>query len=159
MRLLTQVRAGKQIYIIHLGDHDPSGLDMSRDIRERIDMFMSRHPGKALNFELNRIALNMDQVRQYSPPPNPAKITDSRASKYIKEFGNESWELDALEPSLIVDRKRPTITRTSRSGKGARVILRVRTPKAGACRLVERKSSWTFRPAARRSIAADVRCG
>lgn len=30
-------------------------------------------------------------------------ITDSRASKYIDEYGNESWELDALEPQVITD--------------------------------------------------------
>jgi hypothetical protein len=52
-------------------------------------------------FTLNRIALNMDQVLQYAPPPNPAKITDSRSTKYIREFGDESWELDALEPKVL----------------------------------------------------------
>lgn len=52
-------------------------------------------------FELKRIALNMDQIEQYEPPPNPAKLTDSRAAGYIAEYGDESWELDALEPSVI----------------------------------------------------------
>ena len=51
--------------------------------------------------QVKRLALNMDQVDQYSPPPNPAKITDSRASDYIKKFGSSSWELDALNPSVI----------------------------------------------------------
>ena len=101
MRLIRQLRAGKQVYVIHLGDHDPSGIDMSRDIRERIEMFLSRHLEGTRKFELNRIAMNMDQVERYSPPPNPAKITDSRAARYIKEYGDESWELDALEPSLL----------------------------------------------------------
>lgn len=48
-----------------------------------------------------RIALNMNQIEQYDPPPNPAKITDSRAEAYIAEFGSESWELDALEPAVL----------------------------------------------------------
>lgn len=47
---------------------------------------------------VDRIALNMDQIQQYNPPPNPAKITDTRAAGYIKEYGDKSWELDALEP-------------------------------------------------------------
>ncbi len=51
--------------------------------------------------EVNRIALNMDQVEKYNPPPNPAKITDSRAAGYIKIHGNESWELDALDPKVL----------------------------------------------------------
>jgi len=94
MRLQRWAKAGQTPFIIHLGDHDPSGKDMSRDIRDRLELFMG-------GTEFLRIALNMDQVEQYSPPPNPAKITDSRAQGYIAEFGYESWELDALEPSVI----------------------------------------------------------
>lgn len=80
--------------ILHLGDHDPSGKDMTRDIAERLDIF-------GADVEVQRIALNWDQIDQYSPPPNPAKLTDSRAGAYIAEFGHESWELDALEPKVL----------------------------------------------------------
>lgn len=51
--------------------------------------------------EVKRIALTMDQIDQYNPPPNPAKITDSRAESYIMEYGYESWELDALDPTTL----------------------------------------------------------
>lgn len=89
----------KQItHVIHLGDHDPSGIDMSRDIEERIRMFMARHGYGSQWFEFTRIALNRDQIDQYNPPPNPAKSTDSRFQGYMDEHGDESWELDALEP-------------------------------------------------------------
>lgn len=137
-RLLQRVNAGKKVTIIHLGDHDPSGVDMSRDIFDRLAMFISHHIGldwakknkklmegvdmksaawakvskkyevdvhKTLyeHFEVDRIALNIGQVREYEPPPNPAKITDSRATKYVREHGDESWELDALEPAVITE--------------------------------------------------------
>lgn len=94
-RMLRYKRAEQTPIVFHFGDHDPSGKDMSRDITDRLELFT----GRALKFE--RLALNMDQVEQYQPPPNPAKITDSRANAYIAEFGNESWELDALEPSVL----------------------------------------------------------
>lgn len=94
-RLINRQNQGKEIVLLHLGDHDPSGIDMSRDIRERLSMFEVHD----INFK--RIALNMQQVEAYDPPPNPAKITDSRAGKYIKEFGHDSWELDALTPNVI----------------------------------------------------------
>lgn len=94
-RLLRHTKAKQAPMIFHFGDHDPSGKDMSRDITDRLELFT----GRALKFE--RLALNMDQVEQYDPPPNPAKITDSRATAYIAEFGDESWELDALEPSVL----------------------------------------------------------
>ncbi len=93
-RLIPYEEKGQQALILHLGDHDPSGIDMSRDIQDRLRIF-------GCQAEVKRIALNMDQVKQYSPPPNPAKLTDSRATGYIREFGDESWELDALEPSVI----------------------------------------------------------
>lgn len=102
MRFLERARGGQHTLIIHLGDHDPSGIDMSRDIEDRISGFMKYH-SKGDYFHLNRIALNMDQVREYDPPPNPAKSTDSRFAAYLSEYGDESWELDALEPAVLAE--------------------------------------------------------
>lgn len=82
--------------IIHLGDHDPSGIDMTRDIQERLTMF-------GANVHVKRVALTMEQIETYNPPPNPAKMTDSRCWKYIENFGYESWELDALEPKMLTN--------------------------------------------------------
>jgi hypothetical protein len=96
-RLVRYVEDGQEPVILHLGDHDPSGKDMSRDIVDRLELFT----GDEVRFQ--RLALNMDQVEQYDPPPTPAKITDSRASAYIAEFGSESWELDALDPKVLSD--------------------------------------------------------
>jgi hypothetical protein len=94
---------GQTPLIIHLGDHDPSGIDMSRDILDRLQLFLGG------NVEFKRIALNMDQVQEYNPPPNPAKTTDSRFVGYIAIHGPESWELDALEPQVLADLIRDTI--------------------------------------------------
>lgn len=86
----------RDVMILHFGDHDPSGLDMTRDIGDRLRLF-----GAPRNLDIRRLALNMDQVEQYTPPPNPAKETDSRYANYAAEFGDESWELDALEPDVL----------------------------------------------------------
>jgi len=94
-RLARHEFEGQETLIIHLGDHDPSGIDMTRDIEARLHMF-------GANTEIKRIALNMDQVEEQSPPPNPAKITDSRIKGYIRQYGRESWELDALSPAYLV---------------------------------------------------------
>lgn len=93
----------EQRIIIHLGDHDPSGIDMTRDIQERLDMF-------GADVYVKRVALTMEQIDFYSPPPNPAKITDSRCDKYIAQYGHESWELDALEPKVITDLIKEQVT-------------------------------------------------
>jgi hypothetical protein len=89
----------QNVLVLHLGDHDPSGIDMSRDLLERIEMFTGNCDGG--DVELRRIALNMPQVEELNPPPNPAKTTDARFAAYKKKFGSASWELDALPPEYI----------------------------------------------------------
>jgi hypothetical protein len=137
-RLNQYLWAGQDVLILHLGDHDPSGIDMSRDIWDRLRMFTQEdkvsHMGDLLRrwdregklprgtedyqdkahdlldawddndcgrLRVSRIALNMDQVEEHQPPPNPAKLTDSRANDYIEHYGDESWELDALDPATL----------------------------------------------------------
>lgn len=94
-RLTSYVNHDQIPIIFHLGDHDPSGKDMTRDIIDRLQLFVGTE------IDVKRLALNMDQVEQYNPPPNPCKVTDTRATAYIREFGGESWELDALEPAVL----------------------------------------------------------
>jgi hypothetical protein len=92
-RLIGHEADDQETTIIYLGDHDPSGVDMSRDIQDRLAMFGSKAT-------VDRIALNMDQITD-DLPPAPAKITDSRAASYIERFGTDSWELDAIEPAAM----------------------------------------------------------
>lgn len=96
-RLLDYQNEGKTPFVFHLGDHDPSGIDMSRDIEDRLALFL----GSDISFKFDRLALNIDQVEQYGPPPNPAKVTDTRCADYVRQYGSYSWELDALEPKVI----------------------------------------------------------
>ena len=91
---LRAIDGDREKTIIHLGDHDPSGIDMSRDIQDRLNMF-------GAGVTVQRIALNMSQIEEFNPPPSPAKISDSRAADYISRFGDDSWELDALEPATL----------------------------------------------------------
>lgn len=94
--LLPAIETEQDIVILHLGDHDPSGIDMSRDLQDRIELFAN---GQSVNFK--RIALNMPQVEELNPPENPAKTTDSRFQSYRAKFGDSSWELDALPPKYM----------------------------------------------------------
>lgn len=117
----------KRATILYFGDHDPSGIDMIRDVNHRVSEMLVKgdnkdtieqlmeEAGDYLNeedddeyipdispvFKVRQIALNMEQIRQYRPPENPAKITDPRAKGYIAKYGNKSWELDALRPQAL----------------------------------------------------------
>ena len=93
-RLQYKSSKGKNCVILYLGDHDASGLDMIRDIDDRLREF-------GVPVEVVPIGLTMEQIEQFHPPPNPAKITDPRAKWYIEKYGNTSWEVDALNPETL----------------------------------------------------------
>jgi len=95
-RLQGYSQDGKDICILYLGDHDPSGIDMTRDVEERLQMY-----SRLYDIEVVRLALNWDQVELWQPPENPAKETDARFASYQAEFGDSSWELDAVEPAQL----------------------------------------------------------
>lgn len=91
-RMRGYVMKGQTPIVFHFGDHDPSGIDMTRDNRERIELFAG------VPVTVVRLALNIDQVHRYSMPPNPVKLTDSRSPAYERKFGDTCWELDAFPP-------------------------------------------------------------
>lgn len=84
----------KTLVLLYLGDHDPSGLDMDRDVRDRLKEF-------GVDVSVIRIGLTMQQIEELNPPQNPAKITDPRATEYIKKYGAVSWEVDAIPPEEL----------------------------------------------------------
>lgn len=96
-RMRRYYRLGQEPVIIHLGDHDPSGIDMTRDLYERVKMFSGDRP-----LQVVRAALNMPQIEALNPPPNFAKETDSRHGAYAAKYGTDSWELDAVEPLALM---------------------------------------------------------
>jgi hypothetical protein len=90
---------GQDTIVLHFGDHDPSGIDMTRDIQDRLDTFTFNYG----IVQVERLALTMDQVTEWNPPPNPAKVSDSRFEGYMRKYGHSSWELDALKPNVLID--------------------------------------------------------
>lgn len=134
-RIRHYIEDGERVTILHIGDHDPSGVDMTRYIEDELHLYLTRDWMLSPHFQRGagsvtvgdikksmrthmieqgndwiahespwqviRIALNMDQIEQYDPPPNPVKFTDSRAADYVEAYGTESWELDALDPAVL----------------------------------------------------------
>lgn len=99
--------------ILYLGDHDPSGLDMIRDIRGRLTFMLEKGEASLIGDDVLRvipIGLSMSQIKQYNLPPNPTKLTDSRAEGYIKLYGKTCWEVDALRPQVLTQIVEDNIT-------------------------------------------------
>jgi hypothetical protein len=115
-RMARYVRKGQRPIVFYAGDYDPSGLDMIRDVRERLETFTG------VQVTVVPIALTMNQIEELGPdkcPPNPAKTTDSRSDGYVDmmvglgydEDNIPSWEVDALEPTYLRDLIRSNIDR------------------------------------------------
>jgi hypothetical protein len=110
---LTYRSRGRKGVVLYIGDHDPSGLHMTEDVRTRLAEF-----GVPASLDVRRIALTWEQIQLHKPPPNRVKrrddpevykgkkgadgsLADSRAQAYVDQFGEESWEADALPPKLL----------------------------------------------------------
>ena len=84
---------GKRIYVYHLGDFDPSGVDAGDFIIRTLNEMC---PRADIRFE--RLAINPEQIVEWNLPTRPTKKTDTRA----KEFGDQpSCELDTIPPNML----------------------------------------------------------
>ena len=101
-RIIEKLEDGKKVVLLYVGDHDPSGLDMIKDIEKRLTEFleMGRDYYDA-DFKIVHVALTKSQIKKYNLPPNPAKVSDPRAKWYIEEHGKISWEVDAMKPQVM----------------------------------------------------------
>ncbi len=94
------------VVVLYFGDHDPSGVDMTRDLSARLDLFQV---SDSVNLTVTRVALTIEQVRQYKCPPNPVMLKpkpgktrfDNRAQAYVAKYGKQCWEMDALPPEVM----------------------------------------------------------
>jgi len=101
-RVIEKLEDGKEVVILYLGDHDPSGLNMIEDMEKRLTEFLE--DGREYiepNFKIIHVALTKEQIKKYNLPPNPAKMSDTRSKKYIEEHGSISWEVDAMKPQIM----------------------------------------------------------
>lgn len=100
------INNGQEVIVLYIGDHDPSGLDMIRDIDTRLRFMLENglhSEGDSSGLTVRPICLNINQVKKYKLPPNPTKITDSRSEGYIKTYGKSCWEVDALAPEVLTE--------------------------------------------------------
>jgi hypothetical protein len=80
------------VYIYHLGDFDPSGVNAGEKIEETLRELA---PDAEIHFE--RLAVTPEQIHNWRLPTRPTKTSDTRS----KGFGDISVELDAIEPAKL----------------------------------------------------------
>jgi hypothetical protein len=86
----TWNRIDKPIYAFYLGDWDPSGFDLERDVHAKLRRYCERP------FTWRRLGLNRDDFDDFDLIPLEAKKSDSRYRRFVSKHGTRCAELDAL---------------------------------------------------------------
>jgi hypothetical protein len=82
-----------KVTMLYVGDHDPSGQDIQRDIVERTDCVFG---------EVVRLAVNPDQVDELGLYPAPGKTSDSRAAGFTEQYRELiQVEVEAIDPDVL----------------------------------------------------------
>lgn len=81
-----------RVRILHIGDHDPSGVHIFGSLDEDVRAFIGEFGGDA---EFIRLAVTPDHIARYDLPTAPPKETDRRA------FTGETVQAEALPPDVL----------------------------------------------------------
>jgi len=83
--------------ILYFGDFDPSGEDMVRSLKERLNFFGCKP-------EIAKCALTLDDVQRYNLPSDFTKASDTRQKAFVAKYGDLAVELDALPVDVLQSR-------------------------------------------------------
>ena len=102
-------RIEKPIFAYYLGDHDPSGLDLERDLREKLGRYCLLTEVGTPRFLWKRLAVVPEDFSAFDLFPLTPKQTDSRTRWFLDQGHEECAELDAIPAGTLRDRLRAAI--------------------------------------------------
>jgi len=83
---------GRPSLLLYAGDFDASGEDIQRDFEDRVPF----------DLPTVKVALSLDQVREYGLPESFGKESDTRSEQFARKYGtNLQVEVDALDPAEL----------------------------------------------------------
>ena len=92
-RLLARWRCA---WVLHVGDHDPSGVHVFSSLTEDVTA-MAERLNMSAEIEFARLAVTPDQAVAMNLPSAPPKPTDRRA------FAGETWQVEAIPPDALAE--------------------------------------------------------
>ena len=89
---LSSEKDGRLGVLLYVGDLDPTGEDITRDLLDRGPEWE----------EVDRLAVNPDQVTELDLIPAPGKTTDPRAAGFVERHGQLiQVEVEAIPPDVL----------------------------------------------------------
>ena len=90
----TEKHEKRKVTIIYFGDFDPRGENIPQVIKRDFSRL-------GYTASLDKVALTQQQITQYNLLAAPCKKSDTMATGWISEHGDNVYELDALEPNVL----------------------------------------------------------
>lgn len=109
---LSAAKDTRSLVVLCFSDSDPAGWQMPISIARKLQAFKTLLPNMP-DFEVHRVALSADHVREYGLPSTPLKDTERRAGRWRDLMGVEQTEIDALaalQPTILEQIARDAIT-------------------------------------------------
>jgi hypothetical protein len=135
----------KPITVFYLGDHDPSGHDIERDLYARIRSYGSG------DFNMQRLAIHKADIAQFNLPPLRIKDSDARAVKFRAQHGEDCVELDALPPDELRRRIKEAVELLQDRTLWDRAVM---VEKVELASIKDAASMWALPPADSRDFNA-----
>lgn len=96
--LAQELSSAGHVVVLHLGDHDPSGVHMFGSLDEDLQAFISNMSNQGWggqSFDMERIAVTPEQVESLGLPTAPPKATDRRS------FEGLTTQCEAIPPRKL----------------------------------------------------------
>jgi hypothetical protein len=139
-------RITKPIYAYYLGDFDPSGFDLERDLREKLSRYSGLYcyygqtleedqakarsdPDEAIRHRTNsiiiwsRLAVHQADFAGHDLIALPVKESDRRSRGFVERYGENCAEVDALPPSELRRRVEDAITAHIDQKRWAKLLM------------------------------------
>jgi hypothetical protein len=89
--------------ILHVGDHDPSGLALFQAAAEDVEAFAAEFDGEV---HFKRVAITPEQIERHQLPTAPPKKADKRS---VWNDGDGTVQAEALPPDLLAEEIRQAV--------------------------------------------------
>jgi hypothetical protein len=105
---------GQETILLHLGDHDPSGVSLHESMAEDFAAFAEDQGFDPDLVDLRRVALTPAQIIAYGIETDPegVKPSDSRSKNFIARGLEPTAQLEAIPPDTLVELLREEIEAT-----------------------------------------------
>jgi hypothetical protein len=137
-------RIKKPIFAYYLGDFDPSGFDIERDLHEKLSRYSGREceydPATASNFRFIwcRLGVTADDFGKHNLVRLPVKKKDKRAPGFISQYGTSCAEIDAIPPTELRRRVKEAIVQHIDDDEWQRLLVVEEAEQESLERMVKR---------------------